>query len=78
MNDPPAVDITPKVRSNDPQITLEGVFKHGPQSDIITFSLRFLLFELAFIVVIPEEHETRAPVYLKCKLLRRMPSTSYR
>ena len=71
MNDP--VDITPKIRTNDPQITLEGVLKRGAQSDVITFSLRFLMFELIFIVVIPEEDEIRAPVYLKHRLIRRMP-----
>lgn len=71
MNDP--VDITPRVRTNDPQITLEGVFKQGPKSDVITFSLRFLLFELAFVVVIPEDDETRVPVYVHHKLVRRIP-----
>ena len=58
-------------RTNDPQIKLTGTLKQGEHTDTIVFSLRFLMFELVFIVTIPPEGETHAPVYVKHKLISR-------
>lgn len=49
-----------------PQIILEGVLRKSLRSDVITFKLRvFRIVELTFLVTIPEEGTTRAPVYVR-------------
>ena len=49
-----------------PQIILEGVLRRSLRADIITFKCRLLgLVELSFIVTVPEEGTTRAPVYVR-------------
>jgi len=60
----------PNNYTNDPQIVLEGRFKKGPNSDMVTFSLMDAdgLFERVFIVTIPPEGEERSPVYVKHKV----------
>lgn len=46
-----------------PQIVTEGTLRHSLKSDVITFKLRLLrLVELTFLVVIPREGSTKAPV----------------
>jgi hypothetical protein len=42
------------------------VLRRALKSDVITFKLRLLrLCELSFVVTIPEEGKTRAPVYVR-------------
>ena len=49
-----------------PQIIIEGVLRRSRKADLITFKLRLLrLVELTFIVTIPEEGRTKAPVYVR-------------
>ena len=49
-----------------PQIIVEGVLRRSRKADLITFKLRLLrLVELTFIVTIPEEGRTKAPVYVR-------------
>ena len=49
-----------------PQIVLEGVLRRSKHADVITFNVRLLrLVELTFIVTVPEEGKTRAPVYVR-------------
>lgn len=55
-------------RKPDPQVVLQGRFKKGAKTDFITFRLEILLFELVFIVTIPEEHQSYSPVYVKFRL----------
>jgi len=54
-----------------PQIIVEGVLRRALKSDVITFKIRLLrLCELSFVVTIPEEGKTRAPVYVRFYLDR--------
>lgn len=49
-----------------PQIIVEGVLRRGKHAEVITFKIRLLrLCELSFVVTIPEEGKTRAPVYVR-------------
>lgn len=49
-----------------PQIIVEGILRRSRRADIITFHLTLLrIIELTFIVTIPEEGKTRAPVYVR-------------
>lgn len=49
-----------------PQIVTEGVLRRGKNSDLITFSLRILrVIDLTFLVVLPEEGKTKAPVFVR-------------
>ena len=49
-----------------PQIVVEGVLRHGKKADVITFSYRiFRIVELSFVVTIPSEGHTKAPVYIR-------------
>lgn len=57
-------------KTDDPQMTVEGTFKQGEKSDIIVFSVPLALFEIVCIVNIPNEGQTKAPVYLKFKVAR--------
>ena len=58
----------PPKKYSDPQIIVEGTLKEGERSDYITFRLRFLIVDLVLIVTIPEEGQTKAPVYVKFKI----------
>ncbi len=63
--DPPRGDVRPK-GFQLPQIVVEGVLKRSRLADVITFRLRVLrLIELTFLVTIPEEGKTKAPVYVR-------------
>lgn len=62
----------PRVKTDDPQIVLEGILKKGEHNDVIVIHIPILLFELICIVVVPLEGEDRAPVYIKHKLARRV------
>jgi hypothetical protein len=54
----------------DPQIILEGELHQGTKAEVIIFKLRLLrLIELTFVVTVPVEGETRAPVYCRFKML---------
>jgi hypothetical protein len=54
----------------DPQIILEGQLHQGQKAEVIIFKVRLLrLIELTFVVTIPAEGETRAPVYCRFKML---------
>lgn len=54
-----------------PQIVVEGVLRRSKRADIITFKQRlFRIIELTFIVTIPEEGKTRAPVYIRAYIDR--------
>jgi hypothetical protein len=49
-----------------PQIITEGVLRKTRKSAVITFKLRVLrVLELTFLVTVPEEGTTRAPVYVR-------------
>jgi|HubBroStandDraft_6_1064221.scaffolds.fasta_scaffold22206_6 hypothetical protein len=52
----------------DPQIIVEGQLRNGQNSDFICFSLKLLIVDLKFIVTIPEEGSTVAPVYVKFRI----------
>lgn len=56
------------MKTNDPQVTVTGFLKEGQHGELICFNLRLAFFELACIVNIPAEGETRAPVYCKFKI----------
>lgn len=47
------------------QIVVEGVLRKTRKADIITFSLRLWLIDLTFLVTLPEEGKTKAPVYVR-------------
>lgn len=53
----------------DPQVTLEGTLKEGPKADIIVFTFWFLLLRMSFIVTVPREGETKAPVYIRFRFM---------
>jgi hypothetical protein len=58
----------PRRNYRDPSVTLEGEYKQLERSDIIVFELSlFGLGRLAFIVTVPPEGQTRAPVYVKLR-----------
>lgn len=49
-----------------PQIIVEGILRKSRKAEVITFKLRLLrLIELTFIVTVPREGATRAPVYIR-------------
>lgn len=49
-----------------PQIVVEGILRKTKKSSVITFKLRVLrLLELTFLVTVPQENKTRAPVYVR-------------
>jgi hypothetical protein len=49
-----------------PQIILEGVLRRSLKSDVITFRVTLLrIIELTFLVVLPEEGRTKAPVFMR-------------
>jgi hypothetical protein len=49
-----------------PQRKFEGILRKTQRSAIITFELTvFRLVKLKFLVVVPEEGQTRAPVYVR-------------
>jgi hypothetical protein len=49
-----------------PQIIVEGVLRRSLKADIITFKLRLLrLIELSFVVTVPAQGKTKAPVYVR-------------
>jgi hypothetical protein len=67
-------EYTPQARGQrkdiDPQLIFEGTLKEGPKSDYITFRWRiFPLVDLIFIVTLPNEGSTTAPVYMKTKIV---------
>jgi len=59
---------TRAVLRHDPRFEVQATLKEGPNSDIIVFSLPILLFEMTFIVTIPEVGKNLAPVYIKHKI----------
>ena len=65
-----------KLKTNDPQVKLVGHLKQGSQGELLCFSLRLGLFELAFICNIPDADSTEAPVYCKFKI--RPENTTFR
>ena len=52
----------------DPQIIVEGTLKQGPNSDFIMFRVSLLIVDLTFIVTLPPEGKTKAPVYVKFRI----------
>jgi hypothetical protein len=60
----------------DPQIIVEGTLKEGLKSDTITFRLRFLIVDLVIVVTIPEDGQTKAPVYVHFKVDQSQPPGS--
>lgn len=49
-----------------PQIIAEGILRRSRKADVITFRLRLLrLIELTFLVTLPAEGKTKAPVYVR-------------
>lgn len=56
------------IKTNDPQLTVQGKLKQGTQGELICFSVRLMFFELACIVNIPADGEDTAPVYCKFKV----------
>lgn len=63
----------PRRNHRDPSITLEGEYKQLEKSDIIVFELPlFGLGRLAFIVTVPPEGSTKAPVYVKLRAGKRL------
>ena len=52
-----------------PQIIVEGTLRKALKADIVTFKLRLLrVIELSFLVTIPAEGTSRAPVYIRMAL----------
>jgi hypothetical protein len=60
-------------RNRDPQIIVEGEYKQLEKSDVIVFQLNLALIQLCFIVTVPPEGETRAPVYVKFRIRLAQP-----
>lgn len=60
----------------DAQLKLVGVLKTNSRTDMIVFSFKFLIVEVTAIVVVPAEGTQQAPVYLKFKLLRNLPTSN--
>lgn len=49
-----------------PQIVTEGTLRHALKSDVITFRMQlFRIIELTFLVTVPKEGSSRAPVYIR-------------
>ena len=56
-------------RRRDPQVVVQGELRQGPVVDLIVFRLNLLLLELTFIVNVPPDGETTAPVYVKFRVM---------
>lgn len=64
--------------SSGPQTTVMGHLKQGSVGELICFNVRLGLFELAFIVNIPETNATEAPLYTKWKMCPSSTASSNR
>lgn len=49
-----------------PQLVIEGILRKTHKSSVITFKLNVLrILELTFLVTVPKDGSTRAPVYVR-------------
>lgn len=65
----------PRVKTNDPQLTVTGTIKqNNVGGELITFTIPLgPFFSLACIVNVPADGDTEAPVYVKFKIRKPGP-----
>ncbi len=68
MAHPHHVPPPPLPRTDEPQVTVTGVYKDNGKTEMVVFTIQVLLLDITCIVPIPAKGTTTVPVHLKFSL----------